>query len=416
MNSGQLQVGIRKALALGLAMLAASCVTVSRPGPPGLISVADAKVTGFPADIRFVNPDNATFVSTVRDIIRKAKAAETDGTLDILALSGGGAGGGFGAGVMHGLTESGHRPQYELVTGVSTGALIAPFAFLGPSWDDRLKDAYTSGDAAALTASFGFASLFRVGLLDSQPLRNLVNRFVTPEMTTAIAAESAKGRMLLVATTNLDAEEPVYWNIGAIAQKGGEDARKLIVDILVASSAIPGAITPVLIPVQYGERTYDEVHVDGGVTTPFFVFPEIAYQSPDRIPELAGANIQVIINGEFQMVQKPSKVSLIAITLRAFNVGLIRLARSEMLLTAQLARRHGMKLQYTFIPAAYPFDGPFDFKRDSVLALYDYAAACTRNSELWLDGADVVMRDDVVAMRKPGACPAPTKSASQPAK
>jgi predicted acylesterase/phospholipase RssA len=391
-------------------LVIASCVTVSRPGPVGLVSPVEARLPGFPANIRFVNPDTATFLTSVRDGVRRAREAAGDGSLDILSLSGGGAGGGFGAGVMKGLSESGRRPQFELVTGVSTGALIAPFAFLGSDWDDRLADAYTSGEAEALTQSFGFASLFRVGLLDSSNLRTLVTKFVTPEMITAIAIENAKGRMLLVATTNLDAEEPVYWNIGEIASHSGEPgamekARALIVDILVASSAIPGAIPPVLIPVQHGERSYSEVHVDGGVTVPFFIFPEVAYLSGERMPELAGANIYIVINGQFESVQRPAVVSLIAITLRAFNVHLVRAARSELLLTAALANRHSMNLRFTYIPQSYPFEGAFDFKRQTTKALYDYGAKCAASDRLWLMGADVFDRSTRPPVTAAGSCP-----------
>jgi predicted acylesterase/phospholipase RssA len=405
-----LRTTINAAAGALLAAMLASCVTVTRPGPPGDVAVASALLPGFQPAIRFVNPDSAVFAANVRESITKARAAALDGSLDILALSGGGSGGGFGAGVMKGLTDT-RRPQFELVTGVSTGALIAPFAFLGPDWDDELERAYTSGEAEALTASFGFASLFRVGLLGSSNLRNLVDSFVTPELVRAIAVQHGKGRLLLVATTNLDAEQPVYWNIGEIAVEGGEASRKLIVDILVASSSIPGAIPPVLFPVVNGEKSYSEVHVDGGVTVPFFIFPEIAYLSEDPIPELEGANIHIVINGHFEAVQKPARVSLIAITLRSFNVGLIRMARSELFLAASLARQHRMNLRFTYIPPAFPFESPFDFRRESTTRLYNFGRDCARNGEIWISGADMVERASGQAVASESGCPAP-KSAN----
>lgn len=398
-----------KFLLAGAASLAAACAVIPRSAPPDTLSPETARLAGFSDRVRFLNPDHGTFVANLRESTQRAREAATDGTLDILALSGGGAGGGFGAGVMKGLTQSGKRPTYELVTGVSTGALIGAFAFLGPDWDDELERAYTSGEAEALTSSLGFASLFRAGLLGEANLRNLVSSFVTPEMVTAVAAESAKGRTFLVATTNLDAEEPVYWNMGEVAARGGDEARKLFIDILVASSSIPGAFPPVLIPVVNGEEAYSEVHVDGGVTVPFFVFPEVAYLSEERFPELAGANIHVIIDGQLESVNNPSKVSLIAITLRAFNIGLIRMARSELFLTSALADRHRMNAVFTYIPQSYPFAGPFNFRREDMRQLFDYAAECSRTGQLWLGRIDMIARAGTPDRERhqSGECPAP---------
>lgn len=401
-------VMLRPSLMLAAAALLAACAVITRPAPPNTLSPVDARITGFSDNVRFLNPDHDTFVVNLREGMKRARAAATDGTLDILALSGGGAGGGFGAGVMKGLTQSGKRPSYELVTGVSTGSLIGAFAFLGPDWDDELERAYTSGEAEALTSSLGFGSLFRAGLLGGANLRNLVTGFVTPEMVAAVAGESAKGRTFLVATTNLDAEEPVYWDMGVVASRGGEEARKLFIDILIASSSIPGAFPPVLIPVVNGEKSYSEVHVDGGVTVPFFVFPEVAYLSEERFPELAGANISVVIDGQLESVNNPSKVSLIAITLRAFNIGLIRMARSELFLTSALAQRHRMNAVFTYIPQSYPFSGPFNFKRDAMRQLFDYGAACAAAGQVWLGRDDMVARAGTPDLSRlgPGECPA----------
>src|SRR5579862_9879191 len=180
-----------------------------------------------------------------------------------LALSSGGADGAFGAGLLNGLSEAGHRPDYAVVTGVSTGALMAPFAFAGPRYDDALRAAYTK-----ITA----ADVFEIGstgesFVDSWPLKDLIAKQITPALLADIAAAHKSGRRLFVVTTNLDAERSVVWNMGAIAvhaadKNGGDAALKLFRDVLLASSAIPGGFPPVLIDVEANGKTFQEMHVD----------------------------------------------------------------------------------------------------------------------------------------------------------
>ena len=163
-----------------------------------------------------------------------------------IALSSGGADGAFGAGLLNGLSESGKRPDYAVVTGVSTGALMAPFIFAGPRYDDALRTAYTK-----LTA----ADVFEVGstgesFVDSWPLKDLIAKQITPALFADIAAAHNSGRRLFVVTTDLDAERSVVWNMGAIAAHGGDAALTLFRNVLLASSAIPGGFPPVLIGVE----------------------------------------------------------------------------------------------------------------------------------------------------------------------
>jgi hypothetical protein len=155
-----------------------------------------------------------------------ASAFKTDvsyraGPLSYLALSGGGADGAYGAGVLNGWTAAGTRPQFSVVSGVSTGALIAPFAFLGPAYDATLRDVYTSGVAENLLNTPSIVrGLFGSGLFGNTHLRELVARYVGQDMLAAIAAEHAKGRSLLVVTTNLDTQRTVIWDMGRIAAIG----------------------------------------------------------------------------------------------------------------------------------------------------------------------------------------------------
>jgi predicted acylesterase/phospholipase RssA len=160
----------------------------------------------------------------------------------LLAISGGGENGAFGAGLLVGWTAAGARPVFKGVTGISTGALTAPFAFLGSAYDDKLREVYTTITGKDVLESRGiYGVLFQDSMADNAPLRKTVAKYVDQAMLDAIGKESKKGRILLIGTTNLDAMRPVIWNIGAIANSGQPDRLKLVQDILVASAAIPGA-------------------------------------------------------------------------------------------------------------------------------------------------------------------------------
>jgi predicted acylesterase/phospholipase RssA len=373
-----------------LALSLTSCVTVGRlESASGMVDPAAAQVSGFPANVRVVNPDHETFLRILNETIIKSRPGARDGTLDVLALSGGGAGGGFGAGVIVGMTEAGRRPVFEVVTGVSTGALIAPFAFLGSDWDDELERAYTGGRSEDIARTAGLSSLFRLGVLDASELRRLVSEFVTPELIEAVARESAGGRTLLVATTNLDAEIPVLWDMGVIARKGGPEAQKLFTDVLVASASIPGAFAPVIFRVDGEDGPHDELHVDGGVTVPFFIFPDVAFLSDDRFSVLRGANIYVVINGQLDPFARTAEANAVTIAIRALNVTLTRMARTELLLTSTFSRIHGMTMRFTYIPRRYPFSGSFDFDAGRMRSLFDYARTCATTRKVWLTEADV---------------------------
>lgn len=194
--------------------------------------------------------------------------------VNALAISGGGENGAFGAGLLIGWTAAGTRPTFKMVTGISTGALTAPFAFLGSAYDDKLRAVYTTISAKEVMESRGiYGALFQDAMADNAPLRATVAKYFDQAMLDAIGEEDKKGRILLIGTTNLDAMRPVIWSIGAIANSGHPDRLKLVQDILVASAAIPGAFPPVMFNVTANGKTYQEMHVDGGATAQVFVYP-----------------------------------------------------------------------------------------------------------------------------------------------
>ena len=191
-----------------------------------------------------------------------------------LAISGGGDHGAFGAGLLNGWTATGNRPTFKLVTGVSTGALAAPFAFMGPAYDAMLKEVYTTISAKDIVEPRGIlAALTDDAMADNKPLLNLIKKYVNRELLDGIAAEYAKGRILLVGTTDLDARRGIIWNMTKIATIKDPKALELFQTLLVASAAIPGAFPPTLIDVEVGGKPYQEMHVDGGATAQVFVYP-----------------------------------------------------------------------------------------------------------------------------------------------
>ena len=191
-----------------------------------------------------------------------------------LTISGGGANGAFGAGLLAGWTATGTRPDFNMVTGISTGALTAPFAFLGSDYDDELKKVFTTTSTKDIANERGVISaMLNDSMADTAPLKELIAGYITPEIIEAIGKEHQKGRRLFIGTVNLDAGRSVIWNIGAISMSDYPDKNMLIREIMRASAAIPVAFPPVMIPVEVNGQQYNEMHVDGGTGSQVFVYP-----------------------------------------------------------------------------------------------------------------------------------------------
>ncbi len=260
--------------------LIAGCSTPSRmPAVPSALA-AQAQVS-VPNARFFSDRDDPIMLAEARmSFVREAewlKASGHTGPLPpvaFLTVSGGGGDGAFGAGLLIGWTESGKRPEFKLVTGVSTGALIAPFAFVGPRYDRVLRETYTDVTDKDIYKKRPFtAALFNDGMADTTPLAHLIGKYMTRDLLDAIAAEYAKGRLLLIGTTNLDSREPVIWNMGAIAASKDPGALELFHRIIRASASIPGAFAPTMIDVTVNGVHYQEMHVDGGATRQVFMYP-----------------------------------------------------------------------------------------------------------------------------------------------
>jgi len=233
------------------------------------------------ADMTPMAEDGAKAIQRERSVLlAEGKSLDPMPPAYFLAVSGGGDDGAFGAGLLVGWTDLGTRPSFKVVTGISTGALIAPFAYLGPKYDQVLRHVYTGiGPADVYKARGMLAAITSDGMADNRPLGDLIATYVTADMLAEVAAEYAKGRVLLIATTDIDARRPVLWNMGAIAASKDPRALKLFRDIMLASAAIPAAFSPVLIDVEVDGTPYQEMHVDGGAFAQVFLYPPRLFES-----------------------------------------------------------------------------------------------------------------------------------------
>jgi len=282
-----------------------------------------------------------------RRLLTEAWRAPEDGTFDILALSGGGPNGAFGAGVLAGWTARGDRPVFDHVTGVSTGALIAPFAYLGSDWDDELRGAYLDGRTGSLMRRRLLSGLFSSSMFSGAPLRSLVDSYVTQRLVDAVAAASLSGRTLIIVTTDLDAQRSVAWDMGAVARLGGERARVLFRDVMIASSSIPGLFPPVVIDMGRGP----EVHVDGGIASPIYAVPEALANRPEEdLRNPSPIRLYMIANISVAPTPDQTEQGTLAILRRSLATSGKASMRSVLQMNAVLAARYGAKFSVMSIP------------------------------------------------------------------
>jgi hypothetical protein len=322
------------------ALLLGACATITRPhdglAPPGsALHMVDPRV------------DAATLTE---DFTRRLEA--TDKPLTLLSLSGGGANGAYGAGVIVGWTKAGQRPEFSVVTGVSTGALAAPFVFLGPEWDDELETAYARGAAEGLIGWSHLAFLVSPSLFSARQLRHLVYDNVTPELLRAVAVENARGRRLLVATTSIPAVVPPVFIVAS-----GEDGRLL-----------------------------QQMHVDGGVNTPFLAVPEdmLLWTSPAKPPP--GSVVYILVNGILDREHSVTRGSLMAILRRTMASSGNASTRIHLAANVAFAHRNGMGLRLASIPKGTPAS-LLNFSEGSMSALFEKGRADAAAGLAWADVA-----------------------------
>lgn len=323
---------------------------------------AAAVIPGMPG-VRFWADSFSAFI----DALPKTKAPW-------LILSSGGAAGAYGAGILVGLSETGKRPDFSVVTGVSIGAVMAPYAFLGEKYDKELRDSFLT-----LTSAEVFEDAQRSdSLVDTWPLRDLLTKRVTPQLLADIAAEHRKGRRLFIVTADMDSERPVLWNMGAIAEHGGDAGTRLFRDVLLAASAIPGVFPPVYMDVEANGRKFQEMHADGGVFGPFYVGPPSWLIEPgDR--QLPVSQFNVIINGkltpEFEVVGTEKVMIIGRMITGAVKAG----AQAEIALLSAAAKRGGIDVNLAYIDGGFNQPAQTAFDQKQMKALYDLGFEQAKN-------------------------------------
>ena len=300
-----------------------------------------------------------------------------------LAVSGGGDNGAFGAGLMNGWTETGTRPEFKMVTGVSSGALIAPFAFLGPGYDAALREVYTTMTPDKVYRARGLAAaLFNDAMADTSPLAEIISQYADQKMLDAIAAEYHKGRLLMIGTTDLDAQRPVIWNIGAIAASGRPGALELYRQILRASAAIPGAFQPVFVDVEIDGKKYQEMHVDGGAIAQLFLYPPSINLAASGVRRERHAYI--IRNARLDPDYAASERRTISIAGRAIATMLASSGVNDVLRIYFVTQRDGVDYNLAYIGSDFvsaPKTGEFD--QAYMRALYAYGVQQIRDGRSW---------------------------------
>jgi predicted acylesterase/phospholipase RssA len=295
--------------------------------------------------------------------------------ISMLALSGGGEHGAFGAGLLSGWSESGHRPTFDIVTGVSTGALMSPFAFLGSKYDDRLKALYTQMTFHSVFSGNPFLGLFGQGLYSTAPLQRVVASQVDQKMLDDIATAYHNGRRLFVITTNLDAQRPVLWNMGALAASGHPQALALFRKVLVASASVAGAFDPVYIDAEANGQHFKEMHVDGGTAYPLFAVPVRLLTATGQVGSHNGGQIYIIINNNLDpnfVVTKPKTFNIAA---RAFNT-LVKSSFYDTVLNSYIfAKDEGYTFNLDYIPNSFEVKSVGLVDQKYMLALFDLGHA-----------------------------------------
>jgi predicted patatin/cPLA2 family phospholipase len=273
-----------------------------------------------------------------------------------LAISGGGANGAFGAGLLLGWTDRGDRPEFSMVTGVSTGALTAPFAFLGPDYDDELKTVYTTTTTSDIVKKRNFIeAALGDSVADTTPLRDLIASYIDDDMIAAIAREHRKGRRLFIGTVNLDAGRSVIWNLGAIANSDYPEKAELIREVLRASAAIPVAFPPVIITVEADGQQFDELHVDGGTGSQVFVYPAEAdwREITQKLKAQGTPQVYVIRNAFLDPDYRGIKRNVLPIASRTIDSLIRTQGIGDLYQIFTLCKRDGNEFNLAYIPPEF---------------------------------------------------------------
>ena len=380
-------------MTLAVSWLNSGCASLKRGAGVPAPLISQAEIPGMPG-VRYRAANINDLSVEALEMITKQRAGRKEQGLseelpptNLLAISGGGDDGAFGAGLLIGWTKKGDRPQFDIVTGVSTGALIAPFAFLGSKYDDQLRSVYTKISTKDILKMRGVtAAVFNDAMADNKPLWHLVGRYMNAKMLEDIAAEYKKGRLLMVGTTDLDARQGVIWNMTKIAASHDPKALDLFRKIMVASAAIPGAFPPMMIDVEVNGRKYQEMHVDGGATAQVFVYPPGI--NVREFQKTAGTTdrkrtLYIIRNSRIDADWAQVERKTLKVMGRAVSSLIQSQGRGDLYSIYVLTQRDGLDYNLAFIPKDFNAPHPAEFDRAYMNTLFNRGYAMAEKGYDW---------------------------------
>lgn len=350
-------------LVLGLVLLAGCAGHKRGPGSPAEAGINTNNI------IDPIAQHEADELGEMRGLVAAAERVKRRPTPEqlarrrsVLCLSGGGSYGAFTAGILCGWTASGDRPgcngrpNFSVVTGISTGSLIAPLAFLGPEHDPELQKFYTTIKKSDVYKAKPIRGLFSIALADNAPLAQMVDDMLTPELIQRVAVEHQNGRRLYIGTTELEGKRFVFWDVGELARRNCPGDRELIKKILVGSAAIPGFFPPSEIAVTVDGKRFVELHGDGGTSMSIFFRPP--YVPPEqRTPEgldMAGVDVYLIVAGKLYADAGPLKKRSLSLAGSSVTTALYGQARGDLQRMYIVSLLSGMNYHLTSIPADFP--------------------------------------------------------------
>ena len=357
----------RIAVATAASLLAAGCATEPPRTPYTQLEQQLAQIPGF-AGVRMWADDPNMAAARAEAVGRFSGKTPV-----VLALSGGGPDGAFGAGLLTGWSARGDRPKFDIVTGASAGALMSPFAFLGSAYDDRMRQVFASGEMANFLQFQGVSGLFGTGLFRTEPLKQLIARHIDDNVLAAIAQEYRSGRRLFIVTTNLDAQRTAIWDMGRIASSGNPRALELFRNVMEASASIPGIFSPVLIQAEADGRSFSEMHVDGGITANVMVVPEaFLLTNTSAMPRGVRPRIYVVINGKLGPNFEVVKPRTLQIAIRSFETSVRANTRNTLLASYEYVRRRGWNMRLASMADDYPEGANQGFDETYMRTLFEY--------------------------------------------
>ena len=355
-----------------------ACGSLQRKAAVPSQDMGQAQIAGL-SGVRYMVASQASIDQMAGDIeagFKVRSAATLNSAANYLSLSGGGDDGAYGAGLLIGWSERGDRPQFNLVTGISTGALIAPFAFMGKEYDPALRHVYTQVGKKDIYIERGLISgILGDGLSDTTPLYQLISKFIDEAFLRKVAHEyTAKNRWLLIGTTNLDAGVPVVWNMGKIASIGTPEALELFRRIMLASASIPGAFSPIMFDFEVAGQSFQEMHVDGGAVTQVFLYPSALSQRAQdlKLKLQSQRNAYIIRNSRLDPQWRETERGTISIVQRAISSLIQTQGVGDLYRIYHTTQLDGVSFNLAFIGPDFKFPHTTEFDTAYMQALFEY--------------------------------------------